>query len=150
MVSGGYGGGDIPVPIPNTAVKPTSADGTWGFLPGRVGRRRDLKSPHRKVGTFRATGNFCARCQRAARPSAHHGRMNLPNRTLRHAVRLAALTCALVTWLVPPAGAATSSATPLLLARVPASTTIYVVASVSCAKGPCLEARAYEQLRRDV
>ena len=39
-VSGGYGGGDIPVPISNTAVKPTSADGTWGFLPGRVGRRR--------------------------------------------------------------------------------------------------------------
>jgi hypothetical protein len=28
MISGGYGGGDIPVPIPNTAVKPTSADGT--------------------------------------------------------------------------------------------------------------------------
>src|SRR5664280_1688163 len=41
-VSGGYGGGDIPVPIPNTAVKPTSADGTWGFPPGRVGRRRDF------------------------------------------------------------------------------------------------------------
>jgi hypothetical protein len=28
QISGGYGGGDIPVPIPNTAVKPTSADGT--------------------------------------------------------------------------------------------------------------------------
>ena len=53
-VSGGYGGGDIPVPIPNTAVKPTSADGTWGSPPGRVGRRRDfLKDPHRKVGVFR-------------------------------------------------------------------------------------------------
>lgn len=51
MVSGGYGGGDIPVPIPNTAVKPTSADGTWGFLPGRVGRRRDfLKAPHIRGG----------------------------------------------------------------------------------------------------
>ena len=54
MVSGGYGGGDIPVPIPNTAVKPTCADGTWGSPPGRVGRRRDfLKDPHRKVGVFR-------------------------------------------------------------------------------------------------
>ena len=54
MISGGYGGGDIPVPIPNTAVKPTSADGTWGFLPGRVGRRRDfLKDPHLTVGVFR-------------------------------------------------------------------------------------------------
>ena len=54
MVSGGYGGGDIPVPIPNTAVKPTSADGTWGSPPGRVGRRRDfLKTPHLLVGGFR-------------------------------------------------------------------------------------------------
>src|ERR1019366_7394573 len=54
MVSGGYGGGDIPVPIPNTAVKPTSADGTWGFPSGRVGRRRDfLKDPHLLVGVFR-------------------------------------------------------------------------------------------------
>ena len=54
MVSGGYGGGDIPVPIPNTAVKPTSADGTWGSPPGRVGRRRDfLKDPHLTVGVFR-------------------------------------------------------------------------------------------------
>ena len=26
---GGYGGGVTPVPIPNTEVKPTSADGTW-------------------------------------------------------------------------------------------------------------------------
>ena len=57
MVSGGYGGGDIPVPIPNTAVKPTSADGTWGFPPGRVGRRRDfLKTPHLTVGGFRIFG----------------------------------------------------------------------------------------------
>ena len=29
------------MPIPNTAVKPSSADGTWGN-PGRVGRRREL------------------------------------------------------------------------------------------------------------
>ena len=26
---GGYGGGVTPVPIPNTEVKPSSADGTW-------------------------------------------------------------------------------------------------------------------------
>ena len=32
-VSGGHGGGDTPVPIPNTAVKPASADGTWGVTP---------------------------------------------------------------------------------------------------------------------
>ena len=32
-VSGGHGGGVTPVPIPNTAVKPVSADGTWGVAP---------------------------------------------------------------------------------------------------------------------
>ena len=26
---GGHSGGEIPVPIPNTEVKPASADGTW-------------------------------------------------------------------------------------------------------------------------
>jgi len=35
-ISGGYGGGDTPVPIPNTAVKPSSADGTAGSPSGRV------------------------------------------------------------------------------------------------------------------
>ncbi len=28
QLPGGYGGGETPVPIPNTAVKPSSADGT--------------------------------------------------------------------------------------------------------------------------
>ena len=52
-VSGGYGGGDIPVPIPNTEVKPTSADGTWGSPPGRVGRRRDFfERPQLTLGPF--------------------------------------------------------------------------------------------------
>jgi hypothetical protein len=32
-VSGGHGGGETPVPIPNTAVKPVCADGTWGVAP---------------------------------------------------------------------------------------------------------------------
>ena len=31
--SGDDGGGDPPVPIPNTEVKPSSADGTWGAGP---------------------------------------------------------------------------------------------------------------------
>ena len=31
--SGGDSGGDPPVPIPNTEVKPSSADGTWGESP---------------------------------------------------------------------------------------------------------------------
>ena len=60
-ISGGYGGGDIPVPIPNTAVKPTSADGTWGSPPGRVGRRRDfLKGPHFGGGLSLVVGRFVA------------------------------------------------------------------------------------------
>ena len=39
-------GGDseevTPVPIPNTAVKLFSADGSWGFPPVRVGRRQAI------------------------------------------------------------------------------------------------------------
>ena len=33
-----YGEGATPVPIPNTVVKPFSADGTHGLSVGRVGR----------------------------------------------------------------------------------------------------------------
>src|SRR5438445_13850637 len=32
-ISGGFSGGVTPVPIPNTEVKPASADGTWGETP---------------------------------------------------------------------------------------------------------------------
>ena len=42
MFPGGYGGGETPVPIPNTEVKPSSADGTSHLLCGRVGRCRDF------------------------------------------------------------------------------------------------------------
>src|SRR5690554_4009999 len=45
-LSGGYGEGVPPVPIPNTEVKPFSADGTWGFPPGRVGRCRIKNTTH--------------------------------------------------------------------------------------------------------
>ena len=38
--SGGYIGGVLPVPIPNTEVKPSRADGTARFPCGRVGRCR--------------------------------------------------------------------------------------------------------------
>ena len=37
---GGYGGGVIPVPFPNTEVKPPGADGTAPLRRGRVGSRR--------------------------------------------------------------------------------------------------------------
>src|SRR5699024_1558274 len=33
-----------PVPIPNTAVKLFSADGSWGVAPARVGRRQAISS----------------------------------------------------------------------------------------------------------
>ena len=39
-VSGGDSGGVTPDPIPNSVVKPSSADGTVGSPYGRVGRRR--------------------------------------------------------------------------------------------------------------
>src|SRR5215207_1109178 len=37
--SGGYGEGETPLPIPNRAVKPLSADGTW------PARARESRSP---------------------------------------------------------------------------------------------------------
>jgi hypothetical protein len=37
-MSGNDGGEVTRVPIPNTTVKLSSANGTWGFAPGRVGR----------------------------------------------------------------------------------------------------------------
>ena len=39
-MSGGDSEKVTPVPIPNTEVKLLSADGSWGFPPVRVGRRR--------------------------------------------------------------------------------------------------------------
>src|SRR4029079_16835194 len=53
-VSGGDSGGVTPDPIPNSAVKPSSADGTIGSPYGRVGRRRIYsKAPTlKKVGAF--------------------------------------------------------------------------------------------------
>src|SRR5205814_7402384 len=48
--SGGYIGGVPPVPIPNTAVKPSRADGTARFPCGRVGRCRNFSlTPRRSI-----------------------------------------------------------------------------------------------------
>ena len=38
-VSGGHGEGETPLPIPNRAVKPLSADGTW------LARARESRTP---------------------------------------------------------------------------------------------------------
>ena len=51
MLSGGYSGGDPPVPIPNTEVKPVSADGTWGVDP-----RESRTPPDTIVRAARDTG----------------------------------------------------------------------------------------------
>ena len=40
--SGGHGGEETPVPIPNTEVKGPIAEGTARFARGRVGRRREF------------------------------------------------------------------------------------------------------------
>ncbi len=39
-MSGSISGEDTPVSMPNTAVKLSSADGSWGFAPARVGHRQ--------------------------------------------------------------------------------------------------------------
>src|SRR5437660_9032810 len=50
-VSGGHSGGVTPVPIPNTEVKPTSADGTWGETPWE-----SRSPPDFAIGEAPATG----------------------------------------------------------------------------------------------
>ena len=42
-MSGDDGEKVTPVPMPNTEVKLLSADGSWGFPPVRVGRRRSTR-----------------------------------------------------------------------------------------------------------
>src|SRR4029453_650336 len=57
-ISGGNGGGATPVPIPNTAVKPSSADGTAWSPCGRVGRRRITYAEPGPLLTGRALAVF--------------------------------------------------------------------------------------------
>ena len=40
IMPGDYGGGGIPVPFPNTEVKPSNADDTASLRGGKVGRRQ--------------------------------------------------------------------------------------------------------------
>src|SRR3954452_22820507 len=48
--SGGYGEGETPLPIPNRAVKPLSADGTW------PSRARESRTPPVSFSTSRPPG----------------------------------------------------------------------------------------------
>ncbi len=45
QISGGHSGRVTPVPIPNTEVKPASADGTWGEAPWESRASPDLFYP---------------------------------------------------------------------------------------------------------
>ena len=57
-VSGGYGEGETPLPFPNRAVKPLSADGTW------PARARESRSPPVYLRTGRPHGRPVRRCAR--------------------------------------------------------------------------------------
>ena len=46
IMSGSDSGEVTPVPIPNTEVKLSSADGSWGFASARVGRRQAMITFH--------------------------------------------------------------------------------------------------------
>ena len=61
-VSGGHGGGETPVPIPNTAVKPARADGTWGEAPWESRSPPGflmMKAPRVRSGGFVVLGACC-------------------------------------------------------------------------------------------
>src|SRR3989440_12900789 len=58
-ISGGFSGGVTPVPIPNTEVKPASADGTWGETPWESRSPPDSfsgENPGRMPGVFVVLG----------------------------------------------------------------------------------------------
>ena len=54
QVSGGHSGGVTPVPIPNTEVKPTSADGTWEETPWESRTPPDFSHEGAPRGALRA------------------------------------------------------------------------------------------------
>ena len=64
MSSGGYSGGDPPVPIPNTEVKPASADGTWGVDP-----RESRTPPGTTLRAVRSVRAALALLQEGSRPA---------------------------------------------------------------------------------
>src|ERR1700704_4388724 len=51
---GGFSEGETPLPIPNRAVKPLSADGTWASRPRESGAPPVLQSPPMWRGTSAA------------------------------------------------------------------------------------------------
>jgi hypothetical protein len=65
--SGGYGEGETPLPIPNRAVKPLSADGTWPAR-ARESRTPPVFSHHRWAARWAAHRAFCVAAPRAPAP----------------------------------------------------------------------------------
>ena len=80
-ISGGYGVGETPLPIPNRAVKPHSADGTW------LARARESRSPPVYRHESAALGR---RFVVLPRLSAARGTRGSRRRGRRHAARTAA------------------------------------------------------------
>jgi hypothetical protein len=75
-VSGGFGEGETPLPIPNRAVKPLSADGTW---PARAWESRTppvyfnaIEPPKGGSTSLRALPRPCTRGRGDAPPRAAH------------------------------------------------------------------------------
>src|SRR3954466_9384642 len=68
-ISGGYGEGETPLPIPNRAVKPLSADGTW------PSRARESRTPPVYL-TSRPPGGSSSFWARRVRPGPYAPRMH--------------------------------------------------------------------------
>src|SRR5205807_10598803 len=69
-VSGGYGEGETPLPIPNRAVKPLSADGTW---PARAWESRSppVFLPNTSQTVYARRGEVLSRQPAGVRLAAH-------------------------------------------------------------------------------
>src|SRR5438270_11565145 len=80
-VSGGYGEGETPLPIPNRAVKPLSADGTW---PARAWESRSPPVFSLQLVGAPCTGRPVWRSKRPVTPRRALGRLATRART-RHA-----------------------------------------------------------------
>jgi hypothetical protein len=111
-VSGGYIGGVPPVPIPNTEVKPSRADGTAWFPCGRVGRCRNFirstDAPPRDH-TRRGASSFLV----PAETNSPRGQL-LTFREVLYPVARVAYCCKSVP------GIGTSSSQVILIGRLPA------------------------------
>ena len=71
--AGGHGGAAIPVPIPNTEVKGSFAEGSAGPARARVGRRRPFPFPHPT-----RTARIALTCGREGRGAQMEGRPGPP------------------------------------------------------------------------